>query len=194
MLLRKIVMTLPNLFDLEINNFTSIDIALDCRLNIPSMIKKLMRNRELYTIINGKKVDNRKGILNGVCFEYSTSLDRLNSPSITIKQKKAIKNKNDGIIVQAYDKRNEIEKNSEKHYILDYHGNPKRLFRLEVRLRYQELKDYLNKLGLVPQIEIILNNKLLEDMFFYHLSSVIRFTKGRKKLDWRTLIKCNGRG
>ena len=34
----------------------------------------------------------------------------------------------------------------------------------------------------------------LKTMFFYHLSAVIRFTRGRRKLDWETLLKCNGRG
>ena len=57
-------------------------------------------------------------------------------------QKKAITNKCDGITIQAYDKKAEIENKSNKRYILDYYGNPKHLYRLEVRLHYQELKDY----------------------------------------------------
>lgn len=184
---------LSDMFDLVFNNFTAIDLALDSRLNIPSLIKKMMRNKTIYTIVNGKKVDNRKVVLKGVSFEYSTSLDRLNHPTITFKQKKAIKNKMEGITVQAYDKKTEIDNNSGKQYILEYYDKPKRLYRLEVRLHYRELKDYFNKTKLVPDIETIYNHELLEDMFYYHLSSVIRFTKGRKRIDWPSLIRCNGR-
>lgn len=184
---------LPDKFGLVFNNFTSIDLALDSTLNIPSLIKKMMRNKTIYTILNGKKVENRKDNLRGVSFEYSTSLDRLNHPTITFKQKKAIKNKQEGITVQAYDKKAEIDECSDKQYILKRYGNPKRLYRLEVRMHYRELKDYFNKIRLVPDMGVIFNCELLEDMFYYHLSSVIRFTKGRKKLDWKALIKCNAR-
>lgn len=188
------LLLLPNKFGLVFNNYTAIDLAMDSGLNIPSLIKKMMRNKDISTIINGKKVNNRKEILCGVNFEYSTSLDRLNHPTITFKQKKAIKNKINGITVQAYDKKAEIIDTSDKQYILEHYGNPKRLYRLEVRLHYQELKDYFNKIRLVPDLGVVFNCELLEDMFLYHLSSVVRFTKGRKKLDWQGLIKSNGRG
>ena len=184
---------LPDKFGLVFNNFTSIDLALDSTLNIPSLIKKMMRNKTIDTILNGKKVENRKDNLRGVSFEYSTSLDRLNHPTITFKQKKAIKNKQEGITVQAYDKKAEIDECSDKQYILKRYGNPKRLYRLEVRMHYRELKDYFNKIRLDPDLGVIFNCELLEDMFYYHLSSVIRFTKCRKKLDWKALIKCNAR-
>ena len=153
----------------------------------------MIRNKDITTIINGKAIKDRKQVLQGVSFQYSTSLDRLKHASITIKQKKAINNKKNGIIVQAYDKKAEIQQNSEKRYILDFYGQPKRLYRLEVRLHYQELKDYFNKFNGKPIIEIVSNHELLQDMFFYHLAAVLRFTQRRKKLDWPTLIKCNGR-
>lgn len=175
------------------NNYTSIDLAIDSNINFPSIIKKLMRDKDILTIVNGKRVDNRKDILEGICFEYSTSLDRLWHPTITFKQKKAMKSKNEGIIVQAYDKKAEIENTSDKQYILDYYGNPKKLYRLEVRLHYQELRDYFIKQNIVVNENIIFNQELLEKMFFYHLSAVIRFTKKRRKIDWIELIKCNGR-
>lgn len=190
--LRQLV-NLPDKFGLVFNNFTALDLAIDSCINIPSMIKKLMRNKAINTIINGKKVTDRKENISGVRFEYSTSLDRLNHPTITFKQRKAIKNKTDGITVQTYDKKAEIEESSDKKYILDHYGNPKRLYRLEVRLHYQELKDYFHKLQIVPDQSVVFNKDVLADMFFYHLSSVIRFTKGRRKLSWEELVKCNGR-
>ena len=170
------------------NNFTAIDIAFDSTKNIPSLIKKLMRNKDITTIINGKAVRERKPVLKEIFFEYSTSLDRLKYPTITVYQKKALENKNKGITIQAYDKKAEIENYSEKWYILQYHGNPKRLYRLETRLPYQEIKDYFSNRQIVPAPAKILAQETLADMFLYHLSSVIRFSDGRKKIQWKDLL------
>ena len=136
------ILTLPDEMGMEFNNYTQIDLAFDTRVNVPSLIKRLLRDKTITTIINGKAIKDRKKVQDGVCFEYSTSLDRLKHPSITFKQRKAVNNKNEGITVQAYDKKSEIDNHSGKQYILEYYGHPKQLYRLEVRLPYQELKDY----------------------------------------------------
>ena len=125
---------------------------------------------------------------------YSSSLNRLNNPTITIKQKKAAANKNDGITVQAYNKKAEILQSSKKQYILDYHGNPKRLYRLEVRLHNQELKDYFAAKHITPSTDILYDGEMLKELFFHHLGAVIRFTRGRTKIQWKELLGCNGRG
>ena len=189
----KTILELPNVLGLVFNNYTSIDLAIDSNVNFTSLIKRMMRDKAITTIINGKAIKDRKKVLQGVSFQYSTTLDRLKHTAITIKQKKAITNKQNGITIQAYDKKAEIEQNSDKRYILDFYGHPKRLYRLEVRLHYIELKEYFSKVNGEPIYETMTNQKLLQDLFFYHLSSVLRFTQGRKKLDWPTLIKCSGR-
>ncbi len=188
-----VILELPEKLGLVFNNYTAIDLALDSNVNFTSLIKRMIRNKAVTTIINGKAVKDRKQVLQGVSFQYSTSLDRLKHATITIKQKKAISNKKNGIVVQAYDKKAEVEQNSEKRYILDFYCQPKRLYRLEVRLHYQELKDYFSKVKGEPIIKTMSDQDLLQDLFYYHLSAVLRFTQGRKKLDWQTLIKCNGR-
>ena len=188
------VLELPTAMGMLFNNFTAIDLAYDSSMNIPAMIKKMMRDKGITTIINGKAVRDRKTVLRGIMFEYSSSLNRLNHPTITIKQAKAINNKNDGITVQAYDKKNEIELYSNKQYILDYHGNPKRLYRLEVRLHYQELKDYFTKRFIIPTTDILFDEEILRDLFLNHLGAVIRFTKGRTIIPWTELLGCNGKG
>ena len=190
----KRLLGLPERLRLAFNNYTALDIALDSTVNVSSLMKRLFRNKDITTILNGKAVSSRKAILQGLFFEYSSTLDRLTSPTVTIKQKKAQKSKNEGITVQAYDKKNEIETKSGKTYILDRYNNPKRLFRLEARLHYQEIKDYFNMMQTIPSVDCLFDDALLEDMFFYHLSAVLRFTQGRKKLDWKDLIRCNGRG
>ena len=187
------LIALPDEFGMVFNNFTAVDLALDSKVNFPSMIKRMMRDKTVTTIINGKAVKDRKQVLQGVSFEYSSTLDRLNHPTITLKQKKAIANKCNGISVQAYDKKAEIDDHSNKQYILDHYGNPKRLYRLEIRLHYQELKDYFTMCKVFPTPEDLFDAEVLKKMFFYHLSAVIRFTKGRRRMDWETLLKCNGR-
>ncbi len=187
------LLALPDKYGMLFNNFTAIDLALDGGINFPSLIKRMMRDKTVTTIINGKAVKDRKKVLQGVSFEYSSTLDRLNHPTITVKQKKAIANKCNGITVQAYDKKAEIDDHSDKQYILDHYGHPKRLYRLEIRLHYQELKDYFAMLGKYPLPEDLFDAESLKIMFFYHLSAVIRFTRGRRKIDWETLLKCNGR-
>lgn len=188
------VLELPAKMRMVFNNFTAIDLAFDSPQNLPTLIKQMMRDKDVTTIINGKAVRDRKSVLDGVLFMYSSTLNRLNNPTITVKQKKAIANKNGGITVQAYNKKAEIEQSSKKQYILDYHGNPKRLYRLEVRLHNQELKDYFANSHLAPTTDVLFDKELLKDMFYYHLSTVIRFTRGRTKIQWRQLLGCNGRG
>lgn len=184
---------LPNHLNLHFNNFTAIDIALDHSKNFSAIIKRMMRNEEVTTILNGKAVKDRRAIINGITFDYSSSLSRLHCPTITIKQAKAARNKTKGITIQSYDKRAEIESHSGKRYILDRYENPRYLYRLEVRLNYQELQDYFRKAGIPQSIEVLWNTDFLTDLFFYHLKAVLRFTRGRKPLRWQDIIQCNGR-
>lgn len=188
------VLKIPEMMGLSFNNFTALDLAFDTQTNITTLIKKMMRNKDVTTIFNGKAVTDRKDILQGITFQYSTTLNRLQYPSITLKQKKAINNKNEGIIVQAYDKKTEIEHSSEKQYILEHYGNPKRLFRLEVRLRYRELKDFFATHNIIPTPDVLQDVGLLEELFIYHLSAVIRFSQGRKKIQWKNLLGLHCQG
>lgn len=183
------VLTLPEDLGMTLNNYTAVDLACDSSINISSFIKRMMRDKSVTTIINRKAVKDRKNVLEGVFFEYSTSLDRLKYPTVTIQQKKAIHNKSEGITVQAYDKRAEILNHSHKDYILNNYGNPKKLYRLEVRLHYQELKDYFSLLKSEPAPVDLLNQEFLNNMFFYHLYTVIRFSRGRNKINWTDILK-----
>ena len=188
----KQVLSFPTLLGLVFNNFTAIDIAIDHSKNVSSIIKRMMRNPEVDTILNGKKIQDRRKRIPGVTIDYSTSLNRLKCPTITIRQAKAIKNKENGITVQSYDKKAEVE-GSEKEYILDYYNDPRYLFRLEVRLHYQELQDYCKKNNVIQCEEMLFDQETLMDMYYYHLSSVLRFSKGRVKLAWQDIISCSGR-
>ena len=189
----KEVLLLPEIMGMRFNNFTAIDIAIDYKKNISSIIKRMMRNDQIKTIINGKVWKERKKIIPGVTFDYSTSLSRLHCPTITLRQAKAVKNKDRGVTIQCYDKNAEIEISSDKQYILDYYDCPAHLFRLEVRLHYQELQDYCRREGVAQSIECLFDPGFLAGAFYYHLGSVLRFTLGRKKLDWQDIIEHNGK-
>lgn len=189
----KEVLSLPEMIGMQFNNFTAIDVAIDYNKNISSIIKRMMRCDRIKTIINGKVWKDRKIIIPGVTFDYSTSLSRLHCPTITLRQAKAVRNKDKGVTVQCYDKKAEVELASGKEYIMDYYDNPRFLFRLEVRLHYQELQDYCRKEGVAQCVGCIFDPAFLAGVFYYHLGTVLRFTLGRKKLDWRDIIEHNGR-
>lgn len=183
----------PDLLGLYFNNFTAIDIALDHKKNFSAIIKRMMRNEKVTTILNGKAIKDRKELIKGVSFDYASSLSRLHCPTITIKQAKAARNKSKGITIQSYDKKAEIETQSGKEYILNQYGNPQHLFRLEVRLSYANLKGYFSRLGESQTIAALFDTDVLADLFFSSLASVLRFSRGRKPLAWQEILESNGR-
>lgn len=184
-------LSLPELLDLPFNNFTHLDLARDYLYNIGNRIRIMMRNPELTTIINGKQIKDRNKILNNVTRTCNISLDRDGGKSLTIKQSKAIKNKYDGITLDSYDKVNEIKSKSHKQYILNFYGNPKRLHRLEVRLNNDDIKGIAKSLGITLTEDIIFDINKLDAIYLQALHSLLRFTHGRKRLEWKMLFDCN---
>lgn len=187
------VMKLPENLGMVFHNITAIDLAKDfTNINPVSVIRKMYKDKDITTIINGKAVRDRKQTIIGLSQTYSISLDRLKNPSISVKQAKALHNKAKGITVCAYNKLAEIEE-SEKDYILNYYDSPKKLHRLEVHLNSQEVTDYFKYLGKIQDLTLLADSNFRDDMYFYHLSSVIRFSKGRNPLPWSDLLQCTGR-
>lgn len=188
------VLKFPEDMGFVFNNFTSLDLALDTDRNLITMVRRLMLDKGVTTIYNGRAIELRHEVLAGAKAEYSITLNRFVQPGITLHQKKAITNKNEGITVQVYDKKAEIKQESGKQYILDYYGNPNRLYRMEVRLHYQEIKDYFANNQITPSLDIIFDATRKTELFLYHLASVIRFTRGRRKIPWDGLLKCSHGG
>lgn len=185
------VLSLTELLDLSFNNITHLDLVRDFCYNISERIRKLMRNPELKTIINGKQIKDRDEALKGITRTCRMSLNRDKTKSLTIKQVKAIKNKYGGITLDSYDKMDEITNKSEKRYILDYYGNPKRLYRLEMRLNNPDLRKISESIGISITEDIVFDKERLDAIYFQSLQSMLRFTDGRKKLDWQMLFDCN---
>ena len=178
---------------ISFNNFSELHIALDSQQNIPALIKKMLRDKSITTLINRKIVDDRDEIIQGVFFEYSTTLNKLKYPTITLKQKKAYKEK--GVEIQTYNKLAEIKNQSGKFYVLKHYGYPKRLYRLEVRLSYQPIKDYHIRMGINEDLNLIFDKKKLLEMFLFFLGSVVSFKdKSRRKIQWKELLKLSSQG
>ena len=192
-LLLKRVLALPEQMGMVFHNFTAIDLAVDIKTDIVRLIRRLWHREDITTIINGKAIKYRTVEIDNLKLIYSASLQRLKGASLLIKQARARQDKSKGLTVQVYNKGKEIEAVSHKYYIQEFYGNPKRLYRLEVHQNNAEIQDYCRKVNRVQDIDMVYDQEFLTAMFYYHLSAVLRFTKGRKKLAWPDIIACNGR-
>lgn len=179
----------PNSLKLVFNNFSAIDIAIDFSINVSALIKRMIRDKDVRTLVNGKLVDDRNKTIRNITFTYSTTLNKLKVPTITIKQAAALKNKMEGITIQSYDKAAEITDSSGKEYILEYYGYPKRLHRLEVRANRKSIQRYCMLEQITPSIELITDENFLWNLYEHHLSSVLRFKKGRRDIKWGDLLR-----
>ena len=88
----------------------------------------------------------------------------------------------------SYNKINEIDNISNKTYIKDFYDYPKHLHRLEIHQNNQEIKDYCDSKNISQDISLIFNQKFLDEMYIAHLSSLLRFTRKRKKIDWQEIL------
>lgn len=166
---------------LEFNNYTTIDLCLDTPFEISRILKTYIKDKDNTVILNGKTIRDRDEDRPEIKYDTSGSLNKTDKYlTVTIKQKKAIKNKHNGVTVTTYNKVAEVKNSSHKQYILDYYGNPKKLFRTEVHLNNEEIKDFMKTRGLVLN-PYMLDGGILEEMFFYHLNSVVRFKKREKE-------------
>ena len=78
-----------------------------------------------------------------------------------------------------------IESNSGKHYIIEANGNPSHLFRLEVRVNGDTLREYFQHLGIEYNPMPLCNEDFLWRLFLDFSNRVLRFqtVKGKQTLD-----------
>ena len=176
---------------LEPHNITTLDLCKDTPFNVGKSLRQLIKDKSVTTILNGKRIKNRDEDRPEITYTSSGSLNKTDKyMTVNVKQKNAIKDKSKGITLTTYDKVAEVKNCSGKEYILNYYGNPKKLYRTEVHLNNQEVKDYLEGRGLFFNYYMI-DEALLEDMFYHHLNSVIRFEKGKDHITWEGLCGRN---
>lgn len=172
---------------LNVHNFTSVDLALDTPFDVSRSLYRLYRNKEVMTILNGKRITNRDEDRPEISRTLSGSLNKDKYQTIYVKQRNAIHDKSKGVSLKTYDKLAEIRNSSDKNYILDFYANPRTLYRTEVHLNNNEIRDYLQKRG-IDLNPYMMDWSVLEDMFFHHLNSLIRFERGRDKILWEDLL------
>ena len=173
---------------LEPHNLTTLDLCLDTPFSVSKPLRQLIKNKVVTTILNGSKIKNRDEDRPEISYTTSGSLNKDNKyMTVNVKQRNAMKDKGRGVTITTYDKLAEISNSSGKDYILGFYGNPSKLFRTEVHLNNAEIKDYLQSRGLSLNY-YMLDELLLEDMFFYHLNSVIRFEHNKEKILWEHLL------
>lgn len=183
----KEILKLPDMLGITFKHITTIDLARDFKFNVVQRIRKTAKDKETKVIVNGKAVEKEKDIRDGM-FVFPLNFNRLKNPTITVKQAKAIKDKTKGLTLCGYNKNKEIESSSHKHYIKEFYGNPKSLHRLEVHQNNKEIKGFCKKLNVKQRLTLIFNQAFLDSMFSSHLSSLLRFTRGRTKIEWDELL------
>ena len=187
--IRNIIESIKETFNLIFNNITALDLAVDLDFNVTYAIRRRMKQSGTTTIINGKAIKDPTGVIKEMFLIYKTTLKRIVAPSIYLMQKKASTNKSKGLHMKCYNKKVEIETSGEKQYILQYYDNPKQLHRLEVHQNRDEIIDFCVKYNIELSEEMLFNNETLSQMFYYHLSSILRFTEGRRKIGWKEILK-----
>ena len=174
---------------LGFHNVTTLDLALDTPFSVSPLIKAYLHNKDVTTILNGKRITDRTEDRPEISYTTSGSLDRQDKyKTVNIKQRNAIKDKSNGITVQTYDKAAEISNASDKRYILEHYGNPKKLYRTEVHLNAEDIKNYIERRGIQYTPLILFDEATLEDMFFHFIGSVIRFQSRKVDASWEHLL------
>jgi len=176
---------------LAIHNITTLDVCIDMSKDIAMTLRKLIRNKNITTFLNRKQIKNRKEDRPEITFCMSGNMDRDKYLTTIIKQKKAIKDKSRGVTLTAYNKRAEITNSSQKDYIMDYYNSPTQLYRIEVHLNNQEIKDFVKQHirdDNFHYYSLIFGEKILWKLMGYFLDSIIYFKNGKKLIDWGEIL------
>lgn len=174
---------------LEFHNVTSLDLALDTPFSVSPLVKAYLHNKDVTTILNGKRITDRDEDRAEITYTTSGSLNKQDKyKTVNIKQRNAIRDKSKGITVLTYDKAAEISNASDKQYILERYDNPKKLYRTEVHLNAEDIKNYVERRGIDYTPLFLTDKAILEDMFFHFLGSVIRFQSRTLNVSWEHIL------
>lgn len=158
-----------------INNITQLDLACDLGFNPVPRIKKLLKMDDVSVVRCGAKIEDKKQEIEGLLFLHPTNSLRELAPSLCFSDA----DKRKSLVV--YDKNKEIGK-SQKAYISDYYGNPKRLYRMEIRLCSDELFRYFKKYDMSPSVDMLTDQSFLKSMYHEFLFRLFHFSYKRKSI------------
>ena len=87
---------------LDFHNITTLDLCQDTPFNISKVVKKLIRDKNVITVLNTKKVKDREEDRPEITYTYSGSLNKDKYMTVNIKQKNVIHDKSKGVTVITY--------------------------------------------------------------------------------------------
>lgn len=174
---------------LSFHHITALDLCIDTPFAVAPLVRANLRSRDVATILNGKRITDRDEDRPELRYVTSGSLNNQRKYfSVCVKQRNALHDKTKGISVQLYDKAAEIRNSSEKEYILQHYGSPKKLYRTEVHLNTAEVRGIAERLGLECSPLLLLDFVGLERIFFSALESVLRFRGDGGRVTWRQML------
>lgn len=170
---------IEGMLGLKFHNLTRLDLAFDDTRNLSKRLIRAIRDEALIPIVNGTRVTDRDKLLEDILYIGVGSCRRIKEYSLIVQQK------NGDLRLSAYNKKREIESNSGKHYIAEANGNPNYLFRLEVRVNGDTLREYFQHLGIEYNTMLFCNEDFLWRLFLDFSNRVLRFqtVKGKQTLD-----------
>lgn len=182
----KTILLLQDVTELgNINNITKLDLACDLQFNPVPRIKKLLKRDDVSVVRCGTKIVDKKQEIEGLIFIHPTNGLKELAPSLYFSDM----DKRKSLVV--YDKNKEIRR-TDKTYIADFYGNPRYLYRLEIRLTSDEIFRYFKKYDVSPSVDMLINQDYLKSMYDELLFRMLHFTYKRKTiclLDAVTMIK-----
>ena len=165
---------------LEMTNISRLDIAIDnYSSNSTKKLYNCIANEKYKLLLNKKYVKDMNKIINEIVYWHKGS--RRNPNQIKSICAKSVKEDKE---FTTYDKTKEIETESHKYDILDYHKlyNPDfvNIFRDEVRLEEDILRRHQKKNGKIT-LEMLLNKQFLFKLFqeFEQRILVVKDSKGK---------------
>ena len=170
---------IEGMLGLKFHNLIRLDLAFDDTRNLSKRLIRAIRDETLIPIVNGTKVTDRDKLLEDILYIGVGSCRRIKEYNLIVQQK------NGDLRLSAYNKKREIESNSGKHYIAEANGNPSYLFRLEVRVNGDTLREYFQHLGIEYTSMLLCNDDFLWRLFLDFSNRVLRFqtVKGKQTLD-----------
>lgn len=158
-----------------INNITQLELACDLPFNPVPKIKKLLKRDDVSVVRCGTKIDDKKQVIEGLFFLHPTNGLKELAPTLYFSDS----DKRKSFVV--YDKKKEIQ-HSDKAYIADFYGNPRRLYRMEIRLTSDELFRYFKKNDITPSVDLLVDQSFLKTMYDEFLFRLLHFSYKRKSI------------
>ena len=170
---------IEGMLGLKFHNLTRLDLAFDDTRNLSKRLIRAICDENLIPIVNGTKVTDRDKLLEDILYIGVGSCRRIKEYSLIVQQK------NGDLRLSAYNKKREVESNSGKHYIIEANGNPNYLFRLEVRVNGDTLREYFKHEQIEYNSMMFADEGFLWRLFLAFSNRVLRFqtVKGKQTLD-----------